>query len=156
MARSSGTVRVVQEPAVPERAQDLASILASLRVRRRPGTYVYVSLPVPESIEAVATIEEAEGTTFVVERAVAERAEVPWSFAAAWLTVEVHTALDGVGLTAALAGALADAGIPCNVLAGFHHDHLLVPVERADEATAAIDAQRERVTRAGGAGASPA
>jgi hypothetical protein len=30
--------------------------------------------------------------------------------------------------------ALADAGISCNVLAGFFHDHLLVPKDRADDA----------------------
>jgi hypothetical protein len=34
--------------------------------------------------------------------------------------------------------ALSDAGISCNVLAGYHHDHLLVPSDRADEAIAVL------------------
>ncbi len=30
--------------------------------------------------------------------------------------------------------ALAGAGISCDVLAGLHHDHLVVPEDRADDA----------------------
>ena len=45
-----------------------------------------------------------------------------------------------VGLTAAVAVALADAGIACNVVAAVHHDHLFVPVESADAALAALRA----------------
>jgi uncharacterized protein len=50
----------------------------------------------------------------------------------------VHSALDAVGLTAAVSRALAAAGLSCNVLAGLHHDHLLVPAGRADEALAVL------------------
>jgi uncharacterized protein len=35
--------------------------------------------------------------------------------------------------------ALADLGIACNVLVGYHHDHLLVPFDRAEEAVAALE-----------------
>ena len=111
-----------------------------MRVVRRDGIYVYVSLPAAAIPDAAATITEAEGTTYVVERDEAEGRGLPWTFAAAWLTVDAQTALDGVGLTATIATALAEAGIPCNVLAAFHHDHLLVPVDRADEAIAVLDA----------------
>jgi hypothetical protein len=45
----------------------------------------------------------------------------------ACLTLRVHSALDGVGLTAAVASALAEIGIPCNMVAAFHHDHAFVP-----------------------------
>ena len=76
---------------------------------------------------------------YVLERSVAERLGLAWSFTAAWLTVEVHTSLEAVGVTAVLTEALGAAGIPCNVLAGFCHDHLLVPVERADDALAALE-----------------
>jgi hypothetical protein len=50
------------------------------------------------------------------------------------ITLTVHSALEGVGLTAAVSGALAEQGIACNVVAGFHHDHLFVPWERREEA----------------------
>jgi uncharacterized protein len=109
---------------------------------------VYVSAPPNAVGDAAATIEEDEGTTFIVEQEAADRRGLDWSFAAAWLTIEVNTALEGIGLTAAVASALADAGIPCNVLAGFHHDHLLVPVGRADDAVVTLVALRENVGRA--------
>lgn len=52
----------------------------------------------------------------------------------------MHSALEAVGLTAAVALALTDAGISCNVVAGFHHDHLFVPFGRAAEAVAVLEA----------------
>ena len=119
---------------------DLTEMLRTLTVTRRPETYTFVSLaeapPLSDGVAAV--IEEPEGPTIVasVERAAAEG--WPIDFEAAWLTLDVHSALEAVGLTAAFSAALADAGIPCNVLAGFHHDHLLVPVERADDALRAL------------------
>ncbi|ODT00802.1 MAG: hypothetical protein ABS49_03905 [Erythrobacter sp. SCN 62-14] len=54
------------------------------------------------------------------------------------ITLMVHSALEGVGLTAAVSGALAAAGIACNVVAGFHHDHLFVPWQRREEALAVL------------------
>ncbi len=58
---------------------------------------------------------------------------------AAWITLEVHSALEAVGLTAAVARVLTDAGIPSNVIAALHHGHLFAPVDRAGEALAALE-----------------
>ena len=56
----------------------------------------------------------------------------------ACLTLTVHSALDGVGLTAAVATALAGAGIPANMIAGYHHDHVFVPEHQAEAALACL------------------
>jgi hypothetical protein len=64
----------------------------------------------------------------------ADRLQLRYDFVAGWITLQVHSALAAVGLTAVVSTALADAGISCNVVAGYHHDHLLVPLERVDEA----------------------
>ncbi len=121
---------------------DLAKMLASLRVRRREDPVTLVSLPsavdLGPGIEAV--IAEEEGTTVVVSLAEAERRGWTYGFEAAWLTIEVHSSLAAVGLTAALSSALAARGIACNVLAGYYHDHLLVPLEQADAAIEAVEA----------------
>ena len=50
------------------------------------------------------------------------------------ITCEVHSSLDAVGMTAAMTTALTDKGISANVVAGFYHDHIFVPCQRADEA----------------------
>lgn len=124
-------------------SRDLAAILAELSIERRPEPYVYANGHSPQLRElADAVIEEGEGTTYIATRSACEEAGAPIAFECAWLTVTVHTALDGVGLTAALSRALADAQIPCNLLAGYHHDHLLVPWDRADDAVAVLEGLR--------------
>jgi uncharacterized protein len=54
------------------------------------------------------------------------------------IVLQVFSALDGVGLTAAVATALANEGIPCNMTAGYHHDHVFVPSAMAERAVAVL------------------
>jgi hypothetical protein len=96
-----------------------------------------------EDVPVAATVAEDEGTTAVISTADALRLGLEPGFVAAWLTVNVNSALDAVGLTAAISGALATEGIPCNVLAGYHHDHVLVPIECAGQAIATLNALSE-------------
>lgn len=119
---------------------DLDTILADLAVTRRPGVFAFVRLPEPIEMddEIHALVHEEEGVTVVTTIDVARERGWKWAFEAAWLTLEVHTALEAVGVTAAVAQALTAESIPCNVLAGYYHDHLLIPVERADDAIRAI------------------
>ena len=65
----------------------------------------------------------------------------------AQITLNVHSALDGVGLTAAVSGALAEAGIPCNIVAAHHHDHVFVPEK---DAPAALETLRDLANDRGG------
>ena len=50
----------------------------------------------------------------------------------------MQSALAAVGLTAAIATALAKVGISANVIAGYHHDHIFVPWSRRYEALAIL------------------
>ncbi|GAA5196530.1 hypothetical protein GCM10023346_29250 [Arthrobacter gyeryongensis] len=95
----------------------------------RDGDYVYALWPHGKPLEGriEAAVREAEGLTVVLCREEAERLGLAYDFVAAWITLQIHSALEAVGLTAAVSAALTAAGISCNVLAGFHHDHLLVP-----------------------------
>jgi hypothetical protein len=123
---------------------DLSRLLADLAVKRRPGRWCFVSdVAVPSDVRVAASVVEDEGVTSVVSVADARRLGVEPGFVAAWLTLEVESALDAVGLTAVVASALAAAGIACNVLAGYHHDHLLVPEDRADRALALLGELRQ-------------
>lgn len=120
---------------------DLTKMLASLRIERGtdPVTVVHLDEPVELGHGVMALVREAEGTTVVATVEEAGRRGWPAGVRAAWLTVAAHSSLEAVGLTAALADALARRGIACNVLAGYFHDHLLVPLDRADEAVEALE-----------------
>ncbi|NUS39982.1 MAG: ACT domain-containing protein [Lysobacter sp.] len=121
--------------------RDLARLLAHLSVTSRAGEFAFVARPAADpslASLAVAMVTEDEGVTYVLPCEVADARGLPYDFRAAWLTLGVHSALDAVGLTAAFATALARRGIACNVLAGFHHDHLLVPADRRDDALAVL------------------
>jgi hypothetical protein len=124
----------------PER--DLDRLLATLDPVRRPGEYVFVTTTDDVVLASLATVHEDEGMSHVVERAVADERGLAYDLVCAWLTMRVHSALDAVGMTAAMSAALTAAGISCNVVAGYHHDHLLVPADRADDALAALRALR--------------
>jgi len=122
---------------------DLAAMLATLGVQRRPGVFTYIAVEVPTAgliAAAHAVVKEGRLTTIVLPIDAAERAGQLATVELAWLTVTVQSSLEAVGLTAAISARLTALDIPCNVLAGYHHDHLLVPVDRVDDAVDALTA----------------
>jgi hypothetical protein len=139
--------------------RDLAALLVNLNPRRHTGIYVFCSVPsdgvdVAAADAAVVTVQEDEGTTLVVTSDEAERHGWPSTFPCTWITLRVTSALDAVGLTAVVATALAADGIPANVVAGFHHDHVFVPVDRGAAAMrvlAALSKDENRIVAAGDA-----
>jgi predicted N-acetyltransferase YhbS len=116
--------------------KNLQALLAGMTPVQRTGEYVYVLWPHGRPLAAgiEAAVREAEGLTVVLPRAEADKEGLSYDFVGAWITLEIHSALEAVGLTAAVSKALTDARISCNVLAGFHHDHLLVPLAEAPRA----------------------
>ena len=121
----------------------LAHLLRSMSPQLNAGDYVFCTLPdhyIPAGCEVIGSFREQEGLTLILERQQAERAGLAFDYVAAWITLNVHSALEAVGLTAAFANALGQAGISCNVIAGYYHDHLFVG--RAD-AERAMDVLRQ-------------
>jgi len=129
---------------MPEQLTDLDAILAALDIVVRDELYVFASVEPGASVvhHAHATVFEDEGVTVVIPVVRAHEHGLATQPAFVWVTLTVHSSLEAVGLTAAFSAALAGAGISCNVLAGFHHDHLLVPAADRDRAVSVLRALR--------------
>ena len=115
----------------------LVTLIRSMSPQLNAGEYVFCTLSngkMPTDVELVGSFREQEGLTVILERSDAKRAGLHFDYVAAWITLNVHSSLEAVGLTAAFASALAQAGISCNVVAGYFHDHLFVGQADADRA----------------------
>jgi len=118
---------------------DTSTLLAEAKPQLYEDLFVFVSLPEGETaqeqgLEPIAAFAEREGWSLVLEHGAAQERGLAYHGVFRLITLRVHSSLNAVGLTAALSGVLADAGIAANVIAAYHHDHVFVPAERADEA----------------------
>ena len=86
---------------------------------------------------ALATFRETEGTTLIVPWERADEFDV-CSEPMARITLNIHSSLEAVGLTAAVSQALASEAISANVVAGFYHDHIFVPQTAGERAVACL------------------
>lgn len=123
---------------------DLATLLRSLAPSLSPGEFVFTTLReqpygAAADLEPVASCLEDEGLTLVLPRERAEAAGLDVGETFRRLTLGVHSSLTAVGLTAAVAEALAREGISANVIAAYHHDHVFVPADRAEDAVRALE-----------------
>jgi uncharacterized protein len=116
---------------------DLRKLLAEMSPQLNADEYVFCSLPygtaIPAAYHPVGMIQEMEGTSLILSRVEADAQGLKYDFVAAWITLTIHSDLEAVGLTAAISKALAEAGISCNVVAGYYHDHLFVPLDKAHQ-----------------------
>jgi uncharacterized protein len=97
---------------------------------------------VPDGVNPITTVCEDEALTLVLSQQEADRHGLAYEAPQAWITLRVHSALAAVGMTAAVSAALTQAGISCNVVAAFHHDHIFVPLQRGPEARQVLAALR--------------
>ncbi len=145
--RSSSNVQLAQSDVMPA-ISELDTLLRHMEPVLNAGSYVYAmhKAHVPlDNPRVVATVREPEGLSLLVEEAFAREHGLDAVFRCAWITLRVHSDLAAVGLTAAFARALSDAGISCNVVAGLHHDHIFVPEANAASAMATLTALQEGI-----------
>jgi len=117
--------------------KDLNILLKTMTPALNAGEYVFCQIPdmsVVNPNEVVMLFREQEGITGIMKKEVADSLHFKYLFVAAWITLTVHSSLQAVGLTAAFSKALADAGISCNVVAAYCHDHIFVDKEDGERA----------------------
>ena len=125
--------------------KDLSKLIENMEPTLNSGSYIFSSVTKLELANLpthilVMQFQESEGTTIITTSENADLYHIPYELRMAWITLKIHSALDAVGLTAAFSYALKSAGISCNVVAGYYHDHLFVPLEDTEKAMAALNA----------------
>lgn len=109
---------------------NLHTLLSKITPVLHPDEYVFCTLPDKQWLVAlpwVSMFREEEGVTVILRRKDAEHHALSYSYSAAWITLNIHSSLEAVGFLAAIAEKLTSAGISCNAISAFYHDHLFVP-----------------------------
>lgn len=122
---------------------NLAKLLASMSPILSDEKFVFASLEQASygthaELSPVAAILESEGLTLVVPKTKADDNNVVYDSVYRRITLEVHSSLDAVGLTAAFATKLTEVGVSANVIAGYYHDHIFVQCGDAEKAIFAL------------------
>lgn len=116
--------------------KNLNTLLKSMKPKLNVGEFVFCKTENLEQInlsQIIMTFKEEEGTTIIMEKAIADQLKLNYTFVASWITLTVHSSLEAVGLTAAFSKALADNGISCNVVAAYYHDHIFVATKDTEK-----------------------
>ena len=117
--------------------KNLVQLLKTMQPCLNEGEYVFCTAADLNGIptdQIISFFKESEAFTIILPRSLADQWQLNYSFVAAWITLTVHSALDAVGLTAAFSNALSSAGISCNVVAAYYHDHIFVDKKDAERA----------------------
>lgn len=122
---------------------DLQVLLSSMSPILSNIEYVFLSFEGAgygdyAELEPIASLAEMEGLTLVIQRSKAIEHSLVYGSTYKHITLEVHSSLDAVGLTAAFATKLTEHGISANVIAGYFHDHIFVKSVDAEKAVACL------------------
>ena len=121
---------------------ELNELLKSMSPEIQDGEYVFCTFTDNnmdyKHLEPLATFKESEGLTLIVPLAIAVKEKLSFEGVFKQITLTVHSSLEAVGLTAAVANKLASYEISANVVAAFYHDHVFVQAEKAQQALSAL------------------
>ncbi|TQV73654.1 ACT domain-containing protein [Aliikangiella marina] len=118
---------------------DLAKLLKNMSPSLDPEIYIFACVATDQIAQVfphkpLATFQEHEGTTVILAKGSAEQLNINFDADYRRITLQVHSSLEAVGLTAAVSTRLADNMISANVVAAFYHDHIFVPANDAEKA----------------------
>lgn len=128
---------------------DLVKLIQNMTPRLQQGNYVFSSVADVHAIdrnETLCEFKETEGVTVILEQSKADALHLDYDFIAAWITLEVHSSLNAVGLTAAISKVLAQNNVSCNVVAGYYHDHIFVKRSHAEKTVELLEQLSQKGT----------
>lgn len=115
--------------------------------------FVFCSFPTLDwdqmrELNPIGIFHEKEGVTFILDTKNAVDKKIDYLSVYRLITLNVHSSLDAVGLTAAFSAKLAEKNISANVVAAYYNDHIFVPEEKAEQALEAILELQKKVPNA--------
>lgn len=116
---------------------NLETLLKNMKPVLNTGDFVFCTVPNIDKIDIsqlLGSFKEEEGITLILSKAYADEMALEYSSIMSWITLQVHSSLEAVGLTAAFSKVLAENNISCNVVAGYYHDHIFLIKEDAKKA----------------------
>ena len=128
---------------------NLACLLKTMSPKLMDGEFVFLSFTNATygdyaHLKPIASMLESEGLSLVVNKHLADQAGLSYQGVYKGISLDVHSSLDAVGLTAAFSSELSKAGISANVIAGFYHDHIFVKDSDADKALLVLEGISDR------------
>jgi hypothetical protein len=110
-ARSDESSLICPQNGAMASVRNRNQMLAQMQPVLRPGCYVFTTTTAtvtPRNVRPIMTFTEDEGLTMIVDQRQADAARLHYDLVTAWITLQVHSALDGVGLTAAVSAVLPE------------------------------------------------
>ncbi len=116
---------------------NLIKLIKEMQPVLNSGEYVFSTVESSINMsqkDILCEFKEKEGISVVIEKKIADKLKLHYDFIASWITLEVHSSLDAVGLSALISTELAKHTISCNIIAGFFHDHIFVAIKDGPKA----------------------
>jgi len=100
-----------------------------MRPELHDGEFVFCSVDSVDSLDVTPLLmfREEEGVTLILTKSDAQSIGVSHGTSWGWISLNVHSDLEAVGFLAEVSRALARAGISCNAVSAYYHDHIFVP-----------------------------
>ncbi|MBT0587476.1 ACT domain-containing protein [Alteromonas oceanisediminis] len=122
---------------------NLTRLLQSMSPELDESEWVFCVVPSVSQLSSMqpapkCIFREKEGVTVILTPAQAAQHELAYHGVFRCITLSVHSSLQAVGLTAAVATALANENISANVVAAYHHDHIFVQCSDAERALSTL------------------
>ena len=117
---------------------NLSRLIQNMQPELLEGEFVFVRFN-RDLIEAIklnpiCTFNENEGLSLILNRDEADLNSIQYESVFRMITLNIRSSLDAVGFLARITGKLAMYNISVNPVSAYYHDHLFVPIARAEEA----------------------
>lgn len=117
--------------------KNLNALVQSMQPKLIEEEYVFCSVPAEQAVtldvDPICQFQELEGTTLIITKKQAEKANLDYEFVYRMISLLVHSSLEAIGFLAAITNKLAENNISVNAVSAYYHDYLFVPANQAEQ-----------------------